>query len=470
MLLILLFLPNVQGDATGPTAASIEATTTSVAGLSRGVVISAELAAHVASMNLTAASVDGIVEVSRNEVFVEPFAIDPETHRQEPIHLADVHSTSFAAPEGALILIAPTGTALVLKGNLSGQLEPYGGGDLSFASYANSTRPPTALSSHGTVLLTGSDGYLTVSGDFELVIWGANVTFQSASGATFVQTGLEREPVGPAPPGMSGVEHTTAREAHLLLVNGSLTFPVTDAASVFAPSARLAGLADNSVFTLSGAKGTFSLAGQRIPLNGEDLQILGKVNVALESRSDAFMDANVSGRPQAVYVGGVAVDVFPPDTSPAWPFLAAIPVVAVLVALVARRRRGQNLVADLDGLMRQERFLDAVAAARRLQRYPRFAEDGVVAEAVALVKLGRPDEARTVLQDRPVKGRRIAGRNFLRARMAAADGHLEEALQFLAACLTESPAYTQDARADPVLGPLLKEVEKRESRNVGGYA
>lgn len=118
-------------------------------------------------------------------------------------------------------------------------------------------------------------------------------------------------------------------------------------------------------------------------------------------------------------------------------------------------------------LMECQEYPAAVRHAAKSTWLPRVAEHATLAQAICLLHLGRPAEAKQVLRTSPWGGDRVRpARLYLSARAAAQEGDSAGAKDLLQICLSFSPGFAADASADAYLAPLLISPEPP----VEGYA
>lgn len=118
-------------------------------------------------------------------------------------------------------------------------------------------------------------------------------------------------------------------------------------------------------------------------------------------------------------------------------------------------------------LMECQEYPAAVRHAAKLTWLPRVSEHAILAQAIGLLCLDRPSEAKETLRATPWGGDRVhPTRLYLSARIAAQEGDKKGAMELLQICLSFSPGFAADASADAYLAPLLISSEPP----VEGYA
>lgn len=431
--------------------------------------------ASAATFGLTAETIGGVVDETRSDLVVNSVSTLPDNTTRVPVDLAGVLRTTFWFEDNVRLLIRPLpghtpphlASPTIDSTVTSGPTSP-----LSFDPYASAQREPIVLPTQGTLAASLSDGIVSIAGDFELTFWDVTVTFETASSSTTIQTGLETEKIAAPPPGVQrGVERTTAREAFLSVTNGTLSFAAEPANRLFVAMADVAGLTDSSSIELRGATGLARIRGVDLDLDDDDLVIRGRGEASLVPNADGKLSATIEGKPNQIVVDGQLVHL--PDPIPLgwrWAFVGAWFVLLLVGYLAFQSRRRRKLFHRLDDLMAKSDYVAAIPVAQDLRRFNRFAEDAIVAEGVSLIRLGRDQEALQLLLDTPRRGRQQPGRNFLLARISAAQGRIQEAERWLTECLVAAPSYAIDAATDPVLAPIVKAARAKHGTDVGGYA
>lgn len=442
---------------------AVRSTNTEVTGpLAAGVVIFGT--EGLPGFSLSAARIHGFIEETRIAVSANPIALTPENRTQVPVDVQSASSTSIETVAGGRILI--TGLAGIITGTPDVAIPGIAADDMQFNSDSSAGRAPTVLPAKGAIRLEPTAGTIRLVGDFQLVVWYANFTV-TGNVTTRIVTGMEREPLASGmPPLVAGPESTVGREAYLTIEDGVVELPAAGL-DLFCTTLDVTGTQAASSISLDDVVGSLTVLGRALTLQGQDVVTAGEAELSLEANG-ATLQAAFSGSPDVVTVDGVAVQ--PVDSNSPWFPWMTVGLLLLIVGLVAVYHfHSRKNLRVLDALMGHQDFGAAMVVARRLQRFRRYREEGAVAEAICHVRLGDLPGAKRVLA-KPSRGRPRGGRLFLQARIAAEEGRRTEAIQFLASCLQQQPAFAADAAADPFLGSIVDAARQRNAANVGGYA
>lgn len=394
--------------------------------------------------------INGVIDIDEATLVVGNNAITPSTTSSQPIHSNSSKLTTVGTQDGLRIIVKPiSGTASLsqLTANLLPQAE-----EIPFETRSVG-RPPNALPTADTLETHPVSGDLTLNGTFEVYLYAVNFTLENAVGASHYKTGFERRAyvTGPIP---GNAASTTVREA-VLTVEGTLRAQVTSSWKVYLQQPVIS-TGDGSL-TLIGAIGDLTGVTSQV-LDGEDLHVTGDVQYGPRIEGERLSGA-LTGHLDSLTVAGEAIPVS--DNGPAtWLWLGLLMTLLVL-SYGGYRTAASRGVSSLERLLAKGEYHHAIRRATKLMWLPRAAEDAVVVQGVSWLKLGRVDKAKAVV-DAPPRGRdRIRpGRLYLKARIAGLQGDIQQAKEHLLNCLLLAPNYLVEALSDPVLAPLVKDVQR----------
>jgi hypothetical protein len=317
------------------------------------------------------------------------------------------------------------------------------------------------------------DSAIQVSGHFRAAFWGWGIDVDGAGGPKHYDSGLEKKAVAGNPPVADrNVNDVTARLVTLEVSGGTL--------SLSTPPSALDGFAIHG--TQMSTRGALllqdvqGLANSRSP----SLRIEGEPAMAVATDGDrllihlqnprglSFLDA-ASGRAIPVFGPAASTSIAAPGLAFGGAVAAALAVAAVLVVRRARRpRRGlEGLMAALDS--RDYASATRVADGMLVEG---AAGDIAVLKTIALLKSGKPRQAREFLEAQPSSVKpEPAAYWYLMACCQALEGSLQDSLACLRRCLEEDPAYETEARLNPWLVAVLHRIVDRPAAHHGpeGY-
>ncbi len=310
--------------------------------------------------------------------------------------------------------------------------------------------------------LAGSTVALTVRGDFLVTLWEWDFSVASALNRELheVRTGRDAPTVVTNPLGGSNLAEKDVRlsQAYLFVHNGTLDLPAYPR-----PAGHLlmaaASLDVNGFVALAGVQGRVWDEGVAEPLDAARFEMGGQIHLALGTR-DGRMSALVAGDITRAAADGARLALgarHAPEDGRAFDRWLTGVLVAGLVAPTlgaggtwARRR---NVRARLRRAEQALTMGDPAAVVQRVARIHASAHrpEATVLEVDALLRLGRVDEARAVMESTaPWKGPMAAMHEYLLAAVAAHAGQADDAAVHLHACLSHAPEFVPSVRADPV--------------------
>jgi hypothetical protein len=358
--------------------------------------------------------------------------------------------------DGCRLLAVPIGAGASLA-SLAGRLAPADGGPVEYAPRGTADRGPTRIDPTLAIAADAS-GPVRITGDIRLVLWTADVTVQDNRSSVTVRAGVHGDPVaGPVPPEAVSL-HGRQTEAYLDLYGADLTLGAAGAPLLL------------NAATLAASQGSLRLDEAALAVAGRPVsggQVHAQAPATLDAtRSGPGLDVQVRDAGgldvdgQAVRVGGGAL-----RGTLAWWLLAGV-AVAVATAVALAKGAARRLAAT-------ERYGRTASVAATVAWLPLLGRHERVIQVVALLKLGRFADAERALAH-PVRWRALRPTwEFLMAHLRAQAGRRAEAVGHLAACLVANSSFGADARADPVLRPLVDEARERAKAGAGrpeGYA
>lgn len=276
-------------------------------------------------------------------------------------------------------------------------------GRVHFAPHANLTRPGWTLDEADALAATGA---LQVSGTLVVSVWNATLSITSDAGAATLDTGF-------FPDHAASEVHTSGMSVEVFL---SLTGGIA-----YVPGAVL-GQAHLAVGSAGVAVGGDTLAGPAdiVVRNGAGHLVVATARAALPAGSTAW-----------------------------WPLVLGLVALAVPGVALDRLLAARYAASDHAGVLRLVRWTRVLAPWRR---------SGWIMQAVALLRLGRPQEAQRLLGSRPRPGKAMW--RFLAASAAAAQGDATAARSHLAACLALDRRFLTHARSHRALSLVLDEASE----------
>lgn len=468
LLALLPLVPLVAGALPAAPGLDASAATLTAGGVATldlaGLVIEGPACGQAPVLAVTAAR--GVLEVDNETtaLWVTPAVGTPRENTRESRPLAGAAADGFALHEGCRLLALPVpGSPLRATAALgAGHVGAPGASALAFEPRASFDRGRMEVAAGALPLEVAQSGTLQVQAPFLLVAWEASFRVHDAGGTRSYRTGVDAEPVAPAP--APGQRHTQ-REAYLLVEEGSLGVSLTPGIRPYAASLEV-DVADGRL-QLHDPAGTLPLRGSAIPAGSRLLELEGATVVL--GPAGGRLGARLAGDPAAAYLDGVAVAPPPEPGLRAAPLLAVLGAAAVAAAVVlSARARAERRMARLEELVAGRRYDEALALARRAQARRPDREDARLAEATCLIQLSRFAEARLALGGPGWQATSRPLREYLLASAEAGLGQTSLAVKHLTDCLLEAPAFAAEALANPLLAPALRQVlEARGSPSAG---
>ncbi len=457
--LLFLLTPSVQAAQLGQlSTSSILTSGTNLDGTFAGAIIETDSFVDLSTLQVHG-DFDGAIDVDESQVAVGPFFLTETQTRQEEIHAQNATFTATSSSEGLRIIVKPL-EARASANQLTATLltkattTPFETRSIS--------RPPSELPTEQSLEAKPVLGQLSMTGTFELLVYGANFTLERNGQTTTYQTGQQREPYGPAMlPGSAAPAAATQREA-VITVTGELSVLLSTNWQLYIQEPTL-NTASGS-FTLQQATGNLEATKQ--PVQEQDVHVAGDVSYA-PLIGDQTFSGQLNGHLSTLTIGGKAVPLPSEGSGTVWWLWALGILAAALLSYGAYSVTATRGLRSLEQYLQQEKYEAAIKRSTKLMWMPRTAEDAVVVQAVAWLKLNRVSEAKAILATKPRGRDRVRpGRLYLRARIAGIEGNVQEAKQQLLNCLLLAPNYLVEALADPILAPLVKDVQ---SEMAGAY-
>ncbi|MEA3191175.1 MAG: hypothetical protein QOD77_1757 [Thermoplasmata archaeon] len=312
-------------------------------------------------------------------------------------------------------------------------------------------QPPLWATVQATVVwLPSGDVSIRLEGDFSLSVWDWDLRVSGRD----LRSGFFRDTtVGSL--GVSLLSQDYSAEQFLQVENGTLDLRVPDGRAARAYLARL-GVSTDGALALSGASGDLPTADGVRALDGTII-LEGGVAIELRTLKDSLV-ADVLQADSLRADGAVVPLAFASDNGPASPLpwllglLGAVPLVAAAWRSVVLTRARRVTLLRMDA-GRYELALHGSRGLLRSRRHRIFAR---TVRTVALLRLGRPAEARQLLDERHWQGPLAASRLYLLAHASALEGDRDAAQRHLQAGLALDRGLRADAATNPTLRPLLE--------------
>lgn len=376
-------------------------------------------------------------------VYPPPTASGPTEHRYATVattRVGDLYD----------LTIVPAGAEATLE-SLGGTALPSADTTLHSGGHVNTeAQPPLRASVQATVLWepTG-DLAVHLEGDFAVAAWDWDLDVAG----TAVRSGNFRDTkVGAA--GVSVFAEDHAAEAFLQVRNGTLDLRIPDGRAARAYLAGLS-LSTDGALALSGVKGAMPTPQGTLDLDGT-IVFEGGVAVDVTAQREGLSARLV--RADAVRADGTLVPLAATvgaGPAPVLPWLlglaGAVPIVAAAWRSAHLRRARRVTLLRMDA-GRYELALHGSRGLLRSRRHRIFAR---TVRTVALLRLGRPAEARQLLDERHWRGPLAASRLYLLAHASALEGDRQAADRYLQAGLALDGGLRADAASNPTLRPLL---------------
>lgn len=388
---------------------------------------------------LTAGSIRATIDNYSVGVRVAGAGVTPATSSRSFVNLTDASGVLTASP-GVRILVVPKETRVQYSAAES--TASYADTGVQFEPRASFERPAFGFPAPHAVSLAGS-GQVHITGSFQLVLW--NVDFATAT--TRIETGPVDRPLAPG----NLAYATDDLEAYMDIAQGSLSMTLGPGATTLVES----GNATAQEFRMTGATGVLQFGENSVRLASQTVETADGAHVRLAIEDDS-LQATLTGRPDELRVDTRAIA---PNNGLALPWwfspLAAILIYALYRLTAALGKRG------MESAMEHRDYVRALGRARVFAWFPTVREDAIVVQGVSLIQLDHPGKAERVLLGRRPLHRLSAGRSYLLARIAAQRGDSGLAAQYLTECLSKSPGYVAEARADPHLRGIVNQAMRK---------
>jgi hypothetical protein len=415
-------------------------------------VIEGAACSRAVSVSLTATQGTLEVDNETTSVLVTPAVGTPANNTRETTALSGASVSAFDVREGCRIILLPAGAPLEATVALGpSQILSPARSALVFEPRASFDRDRMEIPAATLPMEPTQPAILTVQGPFLLVVWESSFLLHDVNGTRSVQTGAEAQPLaGPAP-----AQRQIQREAYLHVEQGALHASLDPGTRFYARSLELD--VHTGWLQLHDPEGTLPIRDSPIPAGSRLLELESPTTTGLAALGFR-LDTAIEKEPPKVILDGVAVMTGPtPDMSQAW-VLGTIGVAAVAGAVVVLARvHARRRMLQLERLLAQQRYDEALALARKAQSgWSR--EQARLTEATCLIQLSRFGEAHDALAgDRwsPTSG---PLRDYLLANVEAGRGHPALAVLHLTACLLKAPAFAGEALANPLLAPVVRQV------------
>lgn len=331
-------------------------------------------------------------------------------------------------------------------------------------------REPMAAGVEGDQELAQRSGprHVTINGSFLAVFWewdlevaAQEATYEFPSGYTYNDTVS-------VTPEIRGVGSTHSRQTYVFVNQGELSLVVQEADWMdFFMMAQQVAVEGRLVIQDAAPVGD--------PSPAHDREFRGALHVSVEPTDDArlriafqadtlFEGAGPQGAPATKELdlpresepvpGGVAAA--PVAGRLPWAEVSTSAILALGTAGAVRFAIDTRKHARLNHWMDAKDYASVVAATSRLPRARRFRHEAAVMRTVCLLKLDRPDDALTFLDELSAKNRPDAGTfAYLQAASHARLGRYDEAASHLATCLATTPSYRDEVLGNSWFQPVL---------------
>lgn len=381
----------------------------------------------------------------------------------EELSLAAVQGEFMAAGQDVAFFVAPAvGTAAqVLLHSDGGSLGAQAPDSVAGQQRVPSPQPAPQASTSNSARLPADDGWQTlrITGDLRVMVWDWDSRLVSEGRSHALPSGTKSRDLAPGPAGPA-VQERRSTQVYMDLRNATLE-------ATFAPGTTAELMLDPSTLRLDGRLALEQAAGT-LQTQGGTQALEDRPRVQVEGRLQGSFGAPVGGRvPIALFGEADRVQVndeilsfvAPRPTGPlsSWALALTTGVLAAALAaaVVLRLRHTSSLRRDCELWMEREEYQRVAEAAPRLLRSRRGRADALVMSMVALLRLGRLDEAQAL-------GARYGGRDapagaeYVAAHIHAVRKDWVAARTALQACLAKEPDMREEVAANPVFFPLLR--------------
>lgn len=294
------------------------------------------------------------------------------------------------------------------------------------------------------VATSGRAFCLVVEGDFLVSLWDWDFNVQDAQRGSDEWTGDRNVP------GADPLVAHQRQQAYLFVEGGRLELAVDnprDARLHLAP-ATLSSLGD---VVLAQAAGRMETTQGVLEVPGEPVLLEGPVEVAFGTAGDR-LSVRVLRSEGAAWGGQTYALGGGEGARLLWLWLLGAATLLGAGAVGAHRLRSGWAYRRMDEAMAAQQYQRALGFARRLLRSRRHGAEAVVAHAVGLLRLRRPDEALEFLDANPRGDTSL--REYLRAFAYALKEEWTLAAATLDACIRHNPALEREVAVNPVFRPL----------------
>lgn len=295
---------------------------------------------------------------------------------------------------------------------------------------------------------------LTLLGSFTVYVWDVDVRASDGSSRVF-WSGIRTSPA--AGPGGAGEGTLTDSRIQLLTLHvehGRLSLAVPERLHTLQYDSTHVALRSAGSWDLSEARGELTWGGVRNALSGSALTLSGAFEVDLTGPAESGrVRSHWTGQADAVRAGDLPLVTVPPETAGLgggllWVGLAGAAVAAGGLGTAYWRRDGNRRVAH--SLMRGDYEGGLRASDRALRR----GHDTRLYRGIALLKLGRAQEAVETLEAAAGHGPAEAIRAYLLSLAHARLGAREATVQWFLQAVQLNPGFAHEVDTNEDLRPI----------------
>jgi hypothetical protein len=295
---------------------------------------------------------------------------------------------------------------------------------------------------------------LTVRGDFVVTLWEWDVDVTADGSQHHYPSGRDSVEHVPFPLDVRGIESSHMRQTYITAHDGVLDVLLRP--QVFALHGTELGIATQGLMRIRDMSGSVPAASTHLE-NGR-LDMRGELSAVLQPSQDGLLLASVRGHVDSLNADGqpLTVTTARRDPTGVWVVAAAVVVATAAWLLVRRRLQLSRAMRSLEAEMERGAYAEVAKRGSALVRTRRHGRDAVVMHAVALLRLGRYDEAAaTLMAVRRWRGEDLGVKEYLLANVYAARGDRAAAREAIKRCLAVAPTMRLEILHNPRLAPLL---------------
>jgi hypothetical protein len=397
-----------------------------------------------------------------------PLISAPQRQPPETLAFTNAQAETQTARQGFMFFLAPmegkplptvhaeTPTALTLSPAPDGGKEP--------ARQVPTDRPLLHGAPEATIL-TGGGGLrsLRIEGDFVLMLWEWDLQVSNQSASHLATSGYTYQALAPTVLGTATVGHYEERQVFAYAEDAVLDASMPLGASAALVLRPASGHFDGRM-SLQHPDGSLASGGPRQSLHDGDW-LEGSFDAAFSQFDAGSYHVVAQGQATAASLDGRLIAFHPAKGGGLWvPWLVGVLMAAAAGGGGAWWFSTRTALRRIKAAMDSGDYAAVVIRSRpHLLRLGRHGDSVRTQRAVALLLLGRPDEAAQTLGG--WRRGHDATREYLWACVHASRGDRDRAQAHLAECLRKDPVMGRNLVGDP----LLATVSRGEAKHLEGY-